>query len=154
MRAARGLVTSGLATAAGMPHNRMAHERHDNDQWRRTMLSRRLRLLFASSLAICTSAYAAEGKVVWNDPTCGYFILTLPEHDRPERFGLYSWRSGDDPQMDQVWEGDLIQGQEIQINRKEGEGKMTALHWANAKEQAQLVRNTPAQCASRWKKRR
>jgi len=28
------------------------------------------------------------------------------------------------------------------------------IHWANAREQVMLVRNTPVQCASRWKKKK
>jgi len=39
------------------------------------------------------------------------------------------------------------------VNKANGE-KMTVIHWANAKSLAQLVRNTPVQCASKWKKKK
>jgi hypothetical protein len=107
----------------------------------------------ALTLALCPPAHAVEGTVTWHDPTCGYFVLTLPGAQE-EKFGLFSWKSGPDPKMDQVWEGDIVQGEEIDIvNQASGE-KMAVIHWANAKEQAQLVRNTPVQCASKWKKRK
>jgi hypothetical protein len=91
-----------------------------------------LLLALAASLAAAAPAYAAEGTVTWHDPTCGYFVLSLPEHDRPERFGLYSWKSGDDPSMDQVWQGDIIEGEEIEITNSQTGRKMAAIHWANA----------------------
>ena len=104
-------------------------------------------------LACAAPAQAAEGTVTWHDPTCGFFVLSLPEGP-PERFGLYSWKSGADPKVDQVWEGDIVTGEDIGIVNKENGEKREVIHWANAKEQAQLVRNTPVQCASKWKKRK
>lgn len=110
-------------------------------------------LALALPLALTAQpARAAQGTVTWHDPTCGFFVLSLPEGP-PERFGLYSWKSGPDPHMDQVWEGDIVDGEDIEILNQAGE-KMAVLHWANAKDQAQLVRNTPVQCASKWKKRK
>ncbi len=110
-------------------------------------------LVLALSLVTCAPAHALEGKVTWHDPTCGYFVLSLPG-DQEEKFGLYSWKSGADPKVEQVWEGDIVTGEEIDIVNKENGEKMAVIHWANAKEQAQLVRNSPVQCASRWKKKR
>ena len=60
----------------------------------------------ALTLALCPPAHAVEGTVTWHDPTCGYFVLTLPGAQE-EKFGLFSWKSGPDPKMDQVWEGDI-----------------------------------------------
>ena len=110
-------------------------------------------LAVALSLALCPSAQAVEGTVTWHDPSCGFFVLTLPG-DQEEKFGLYSWKSGADPKPDQVWEGDIVTGEDVDIVNKDNGEKMAAIHWANAKSQAQLVRNTPVQCASKWKKRR
>ena len=112
-------------------------------------------LLFiaALTLALCRPAHAVEGTVTWQDPSCGFFVLTLPG-DQEEKFGLYSWKSGPDPKMEQVWEGDILGGEEMDIVNKANGDKMAVIHWANAKEQAQLVRNTPVQCASKWKKRK
>jgi len=110
--------------------------------------------LFAAALwlAACAPAHALEGTVTWHDPTCGYFVLTLPG-DQEEKFGLFSWRSGADPKMEDVWDGDIVAGEDIDIVNKANGEKMTVIHWANAKSLAQLVRNTPVQCASKWKKK-
>jgi len=111
-------------------------------------------LLFIAVLTLAfRPAYAAQGTVTWNDPTCGYFVLSLPG-DQEEKFGLFSWKAGADPKMEQVWEGDIVTGEEIDIVNQANGDKMSAIHWANAREQAQLVRNSPVQCASRWKKKR
>ena len=110
-------------------------------------------LIAASIFALCSAAQADEGTVTWHDPSCGFFVLTLPG-DQEEKFGLFSWKSGADPRVEQVWEGDLVKGEEIDIANKANGDKMAVIHWANAKEQAQLVRNTPVQCASKWKKRK
>jgi hypothetical protein len=111
--------------------------------------------LFAAalSLAVCAPAHALEGTVTWHDPTCGYFVLTLPG-DQEEKFGLFSWRSGADPKMEDVWDGDIVAGEDLDIVNKANGEKMTVIHWANAKTLAQLVRNTPVQCASKWKKKK
>ena len=110
-------------------------------------------LALGLALALPVRAEIAEGTVTWHDPTCGFFVLSLPEGP-PERFGLYSWKSGPDPKMDQIWAGDIVKGEDIDIVNKENGEKMAVIHWANAKELAQLVRNTPVQCASKWKKKK
>jgi len=112
-------------------------------------------LLFIAPFALlmCPPAHAVEGTVTWHDPTCGFFVLTLPG-EQEEKFGLYSWKSGPDPKADQVWDGNIVAGEEIDIVNKANGEKMAVIHWANAKDQAQLVRNTPVQCASKWKKRK
>jgi hypothetical protein len=117
------------------------------------MPSKYLLLIAASMFVLCRPAQAAEGTVTWHDPTCGYFVLSLPG-DQEEKFGLYSWKSGSDPKVEQVWEGDIVNGEEIDIVNKENGEKMSVIHWANAKQQVQLVRNSPVQCGSRWKKKK
>ena len=106
----------------------------------------------ALPLTMIAQANAGEGTVTWHDPSCGFFVLTLPE-GQPERFGLFSWKSGGDPQLEQTWEGDLLKGEDVDLVNKASGAKMAAFHWADAKEQKQLVRNTPVQCASKWKKK-
>jgi len=39
------------------------------------------------------------------------------------------------------------------LNQRSGD-KHAVIHWANAKEAAMLIRNTPVQCASKWKKKK
>ena len=113
------------------------------------LLALAMPLAFAAERALAIE----EGTVTWHDPTCGFFVLSLPEGP-PERFGLFSWKSGPDPKVDQVWQGDIVEGEDIEIQNKETGEKMAVLHWANAKQQVQLVRNTPVQCVSRWKKKK
>jgi len=117
------------------------------------MQTRLLLLAFGLALAAGSQAQAAEGTVTWNDPSCGFFVMTLPE-GTPERFGMYSWKSGADPKLDAVWEGDIVEGEDIELTNKASGEKMAVIHWANAKEQAQLVRNAPVQCASKWKRKK
>ena len=117
------------------------------------MQCKHLLLALGLAFAASPSVRAAEGTVTWHDPSCGFFVLSLPE-GQVERFGLYSWKSGSDPKMEDVWDGDIVGGEDIEITKKSSGEKMAVIHWANAKEQAQLVRNTPAQCASKWKKRK
>ena len=111
-------------------------------------------LALALGCAAAAPASAAQGTVTWHDPSCGYFVLSLPDEGQPEKFGLYAWRAGADPAMEQVWEGDIVNAQDLEIVNTANGSKMTVIHWANAKEQAQLVRNTPVQCASKWKKKK
>jgi hypothetical protein len=112
----------------------------------------------ALALALCCAAAApvsaGQGTVTWYDSSCGYFVMSLPDEGQSEKFGLYSWRAGADPALEQIWEGDIVKGEDLEIANVASGNKMTIIHWANAKEQAQLVRNAPVQCASRWKKRR
>ena len=110
-------------------------------------------LAAALTCVLCPPAHADEGTVTWHDPSCGFFALTLPG-DQEEKFGLFSWKSGADPKPDQVWEGDLVKGEDVDLVNKANGEKMAAIHWANAKSLAQLVRNTPVQCASKWKKKK
>jgi len=39
------------------------------------------------------------------------------------------------------------------VNQRSGD-KHVVIHWANAKAADMLVRNTPVQCASKWKKKK
>ncbi|HTT39861.1 MAG TPA: hypothetical protein VMH32_19615 [Burkholderiales bacterium] len=117
------------------------------------MQLRPLLLVLALALAAGSEARAAEGTVTWSDPSCGYFVLTLPE-GTPERFGLFSWKSGADPKVDAVWDGNIVDGEDVELTNKASGETMAAIHWASAKEQAQLVRNSPVQCASRWKRKK
>ena len=74
-------------------------------------------LVAASIFALCPAAPADEGTVTWHDPSCGFFVLTLPG-DQEEKFGLFSWKSGADPRVEQVWEGDLVKGEEIGVAKE------------------------------------
>ncbi len=100
------------------------------------------------------AAHAAEGVVSWADSTCGYFILKLPEGEPRDAFGLFSVKALPLPKVDDVIEGEIETAQEPTLRNQTAGVTHDVIHWANAKEVAMLVRNTPVQCASRWKKKK
>jgi hypothetical protein len=100
------------------------------------------------------AAGAEEGVVTWADPTCGYFAVKLPGDNPAEAYGLFSVKANPVPQVGDVLEGELQAAQEPTIDNRTRNHKHDTIHWANAKSQEQLVRNSPVQCASRWKKKK
>lgn len=96
-------------------------------------------------------ALAADGPVTWMDPTCGYFIVSLPEGNPAEAFGLFSLKANPLPAVGDSLSGELVGAAEVVLQNVTKGIAHDAIHWANAKSQEQLVRNTPVQCASRWK---
>ena len=114
------------------------------------------RITIAGAAALCihlSTGLAAEVEVTWIDTTCGYFVVELPPSDEPEKFGLFSARGLPLPKV-----GDRVAGNMTEIetqleNLTSGESH-NVIHWADAKLQEQLVRNTPVQCASKWTNRK
>jgi hypothetical protein len=100
------------------------------------------------------AAQAGEGLVSWADPTCGYFILKLPDGDPKDAFGLFSVKAPPVPKVDDVIAGEVETAQEPTLENRTASVSHNVIHWANARELAMLVRNTPVQCASRWKKKK
>jgi hypothetical protein len=112
-------------------------------------------LIAIAALAVAAGAKAAQqGPVTWIDPSCGYFIIQLPEGNPAEAFGLFSIKSKPMPKVGDVLQGnDIMSAYEIEVTDvTTGQGHQL-LHWANAKAPEMLIRNTPVQCASRWKKK-
>ena len=99
-----------------------------------------------------SSATAADVPVTWLDPTCGYFAVKLPESAEPEKFGLFSARALPLPSVGDELRGNMTEIETQLENLTTGEIH-NVIHWADAKSQEQLVRNTPVQCASKWKNR-
>ena len=100
-----------------------------------------------------THSLAADVEVTWMDPTCGYFIVNLPEGDQEENFGLFSARGLPLPTVGDPVRGDMTEVETTLLNLRTDE-KHTVIHWADAKLHEQLVRNTPVQCASKWKSKK
>jgi hypothetical protein len=99
-----------------------------------------------------SSGLAADAEVTWLDPTCGYFAAKLPESSQEEAFGLFSARALPLPKVGDFLQGDMSEGETTLINLR-NDVHHVVIHWADAKRQEQLVRNTPVQCASKWKDR-
>lgn len=97
-----------------------------------------------------THSLAADVEVTWMDPTCGFFVVKLPEDGRKEAFGLFSARGLPLPKVGDDVQGDLSVFETTLLNLRTDETH-TVIHWADAKLQEQLVRNTPVQCAAKWK---
>lgn len=101
-----------------------------------------------------SAAHAAEGVVSWADPTCGYFVLKLPDGDPRDAYGLFSVKNPPVPKVDDVIAGDIETAQEPTLENRTSQTSHDVIHWANAKEVTMLVRNSPVQCVSRWKKKK
>jgi len=106
---------------------------------------------FAWAAVAGGAAQAAEGTVVWYDPTCRYFVMQLPEGS--EGFGLYQWQSGPEPQEGDVISGDVLGGPELTLTRTASGEAVTVVHWGDAKKQDTLVRHSPDWCKSKRKRR-
>jgi hypothetical protein len=98
-------------------------------------------------------ALSADVEVTWLDPTCGYFAIMLPEGSQEEAFGLFSARALPLPKVGDVLQGDMTEIETTLLNLR-NDTRHVVIHWADAKRQEQLVRNTPVQCASKWKDRK
>ncbi|HZP91641.1 MAG TPA: hypothetical protein VFB20_01995 [Burkholderiales bacterium] len=100
------------------------------------------------------AAAAEQGTVTWIDPSCGYFVVRLPEGNPAEAFGLFSWKTHPGPKIGDVIEGDILSTYEVEVMNRTAGVKHALLHWANGKSQEQLTRNTPVQCASKWARKK
>ncbi len=110
--------------------------------------------MLATALCVYVpSVLSAQVEVTWLDPTCGYFVVALPESDEPEKFGLFSARGLPLPKVGDLLEGSMTEIETELDNITSGK-KHSVIHWADAKLHEQLVRNTPVQCASKWKNRK
>jgi hypothetical protein len=108
---------------------------------------------FAALAAAADAQSADRGPVTWIDPSCGYFIIQLPEGNPAEAFGLFSSKTKPIPKVGDVLEGDIVSAYEVEATDVNTGQKHPLLHWANAKSPEMLIRNAPVQCASRWKKK-
>ena len=111
---------------------------------------------FAAAAALYMHAsfgVAADVEVTWLDPTCGYFVVKLPDSDQPEKFGLFSARALPLPTVGDLVQGDMTEAETTLLNLRTDEHH-TVIHWADAITSEQLVRNTPSQCGSKWKNRK
>jgi|SRR5712664_3910114 len=116
------------------------------------MKPRTVFLTFATTMLASGTAISAEGPVVWADTTCDYFIVHLPEENPAEAFGLFKSNTKPIPKIDDIVEGDILAAFEIEVTEKATGKKYSLIHWANGKSRETLVRHSPVQCASRYKK--
>jgi len=109
-------------------------------------------LTFATTMLTAGAAISAEGPVVWADTTCDYVIIQLPEGNPDEAFGLYKSKAKPMPKVGDIVEGDILAAFDVEVTDKATGQKHSLFHWANGKSRETLVRHSPVQCASRYKK--
>ena len=109
-------------------------------------------LTFAATMLTSAAATSAEGPVVWADTTCDYVIIQLPEENPDEAFGLYKAKTKPMPKVGDIVEGDILAAFDVEVTDKASGQKYSLFHWANGKSRETLVRHSPVQCASRFKK--
>lgn len=109
-------------------------------------------LAFATTMLASSGAISAEGPVVWADTTCDYVIIQLPEENPDEAFGLYKSKTKPMPKLGDIVEGDILAAFDVEVTDKATGQKYSLFHWANGKSRETLVRHSPVQCASRYKK--
>ena len=89
---------------------------------------------------------AAEGKVVWVDASCQYFIADLGGE-----FGFYNWRAGLAPN-----EGDIVRGDTkglglVELRNTTQEGDIAVIPMALSPTTRSLILSSPVNCNRRWK---
>lgn len=95
--------------------------------------------------ALSAPALADEGKVVWNDPSCMYFMLQLADG-----YGSYNVREGALPDEGDVIEGGLTSEGTQKLTNKTAAKSLTAIPMALAPKLRALVYSSPAQCYRRF----
>lgn len=109
------------------------------------MHAARIALLTAALGTLSTPVFAEQGKVVWTDPSCMYFMAQLDEG-----FGSYNVREGKLPEEGDVVEGGLkSEGAQTLINKASG-ASLTAIPMALAARLHPLIHSSPAQCYRRF----
>ena len=109
-------------------------------------------LTFAAAMLTSGGAISAEGAVVWADATCDYVVIQLPGENPDEAFGLYKSKTKPMPKVGDIVDGDVLAAFDVEVTEKTTGQKYSLFHWANGKSREMLVRHSPVQCASRYKK--
>jgi len=111
--------------------------------------------LVGFAIFVTAEARAEEAPIIWSDASCGYFVVKLPEGEADDAYGLFSRKENPTPDVGDSIEGtNLVTAENVDaVNKRTGD-TYALIHWANAKAPEMLIRNTPVQCASRWKKKK
>jgi hypothetical protein len=119
------------------------------------MSFKNLSLLVGFAIFFNTGARAEEAPIIWSDASCGYFVVKLPEAGPDDAYGLFSRKVNPTPAVGDSIEGaNLVTAEEVDALNKRTGDSYALIHWANAKAPEMLIRNTPVQCVSRWKKKK
>jgi hypothetical protein len=100
------------------------------------------------ALFAATQAWADEAKITWYDVSCRYMLVEIPDG-----FGLYEWRSGTEPKVEDAIIGDIAGGPEVEAALKSSGEKMSLVHWGDAKKAETLLRAAPRGCLNKPKRK-
>lgn len=104
-------------------------------------------LLVASAALSQPAAAASQGKVVWVDPSCQYFIAHLGD-----QFAIYNWRAGSAPNEGDVMEsGDMTAAGLIELDNTTQGGKNSVITMAISPTLYSLIHSSPVQCQRRFR---
>jgi hypothetical protein len=107
-----------------------------------------LTALFAASAAFATPAAAEQGKIVWVDPSCSYFIAQLGEE-----YGIYQWRAGSTPDEGDIMDGKLrAEGTVEEIQNATKGSANTVIPVALSPTLRSLINSSPVNCKKRYQK--
>jgi ABC-type sugar transport system substrate-binding protein len=104
-----------------------------------------LSLLLAGLAGATPAAFAAEGKVVWNDPSCMFFMVQLDDG-----FGSYNIREGQLPDEGDMIEGALKEEGAKTLTNKTSGKSMAVIPMALSPRLHPLIHSSPAQCKRRF----
>ncbi len=116
---------------------------------------RNILLVLGLTAVFTAPTRADEATVTWTDPSCGFFVAQISAVDPADSYGLYSWKASTGPQLGDMIKGDnFVAGEDVTATNSRNGDNYSLIHWANAKSPEMLIRNTPVQCRSKWKKKK
>lgn len=92
-----------------------------------------------------STALAAEGKVVWVDVSCQYFIADLGGE-----FGFYNWRAGLAPNEGDIVTGDTTGRGLVELRNTTQDGDLAVIPMALSPTTRALILSSPVNCNRRW----
>ena len=103
-------------------------------------------VLLASLSTLSTAALADEGKIVWVDPSCNYFIAQLGDE-----YGVYQWRSGSDPDEGDVMSGALTAEGMVTVTNTTKGGSNSVILVSQGARLRPLINSSPVYCKKRFR---
>lgn len=102
----------------------------------------------ALSLVCCAagSALAEDGKIVWVDPSCKFFIAQVGDE-----YGIFEWRSGADPEHGDALSGLVPEEGMRKVTNSTKGGSNDVIIVARGSRLKTMINSTPVQCKLRWK---
>ena len=105
-------------------------------------------LCFAlTALLAPVSTLAAQGKAVWVDASCKYFIVDLGGE-----FGFYHWTDGEPPREGDVLDGEVKSPGRVELVNTTSGGKNGVVAMAISPTMHSLIHSSPVECKRRWQK--